>query len=97
MNIFDYITPQTSETFTPLLEHKNIKINRIVSSDNVEPVEYIQEEDEWLILIEGEALLLLDTEEKTLLKGDTFFIPAKTPHKVLKTQSGTVWLTVHIF
>ena len=97
MNIYDYITPKSGETFTTLLEHKNIKINRIVSSDELAETEYIQEEDEWLILLGGEATLLLDDEKKTLRKGDTLFIPSKTPHRVLHAQSGTVWLTVHIF
>ncbi len=97
MNIFDTVTPKNGETFTTLLEHKNIKINRIVSSSDVKPVEYIQDEDEWLVLLEGEATLLINNEEKTVTKGETLFIPAKVPHKVLKTNDGTVWLTVHIF
>ena len=97
MNIYDTITPNSGETFTSLLEHKNIKINRIVSSSDVKPVEYIQEEDEWLVLLQGEATLLVNNEEKTVTKGETLFIPAKVPHKVLKTNDGTVWLTVHIF
>ena len=97
MNLHNFTVPKDGEDFTTLLEHKNIKINRIVSSDKIEPIEYIQDEDEWVIVIEGEATLLLKDEEKILKKGDTFFIPAKTPHKVLKTSHGTVWLTVHIY
>ena len=97
MNIYDYIIPQSAETFTTLLEHKNIKINRIVSSDDLDEKVYIQEEDEWLVVLEGQATLLLNNEKKTLIKGDTLFIPSKTPHRVLSTQNGTVWLTVHIF
>ena len=97
MNIYDYLTPKSGETFTTLLAHKNIKINRIVSSDHVEETEYLQEEDEWLVLLEGEATLLLNQTKKTLTKGDTLFIPSKTRHRVLNTQHGTIWLTVHIF
>ena len=97
MNIFNYSVPVNDENFTTLLEHKNIKINRIVSSSKVEPVEYIQDEDEWLILVEGEATLLIENKEKILTKGDTLFIPAKVPHTVMKTSRGAVWLTVHIF
>jgi cupin 2 domain-containing protein len=97
VNIYDYITPQSGEIFTTLLEHKNIKINRIVSSANLEPIEYMQEEDEWLLLLEGKATLLIGDEEKKLTKGETLFIPAKTPHTILNTSSDTVWLTVHIF
>ena len=97
MNIYDYITPQTGEDFITLLEHKNIKINRIVSSAELDEKVYKQEEDEWLVLLEGEATLLLDKEEKTVKKGNTLFIPSNTPHRVLRTKSGTLWLTVHIF
>jgi cupin 2 domain-containing protein len=91
MNIFDHISPKSGEDFTTLLEHKNIKINRIISASDIEPVEYMQEEDEWLVLLEGEATLLLDDKETILTKGETLFIPAKTPHCVLKqkqTRSG---------
>jgi len=97
MNLFDYVLPQKGETFTPLLEHKNIKINRIISSSSIEPKEYIQDEDEWIVVLEGKATLLIRNKEVTLLKGDTFFISANTPHKILKVENGTVWLTVHIF
>ena len=97
MNIYDYSTPQSGETLTTLLEHKNIKINRLVSSDDLKVTEYKQEEDEWLVVLEGQATLLLDNEEKELSKGDTLFIPSTMPHRILSTQSGTVWLTVHIF
>jgi len=97
VNIYDYRIPLCGETFTTLLEHKNIKINRIVSSDDVAETVYLQEEDEWLILLEGKATLIFDNKEKVLTKGDTLFIPSKTRHRVLSTENGTLWLTVHIF
>jgi len=97
MNLYNFTIPKDGEDFTTLLEHKNIKITRIVSSANVEPIEYVQDEDEWVLLIEGEATLLLENKKKVLKKGDILFIPAKIPHKVLKTSHGTVWLAVHIY
>jgi len=97
VNLYNYITPQENETFTTLLKHKNIIINRIVSSEQVQDKEYIQEEDEWFVLLEGEATLLIDREKKVLTKGDTLFIKAKTPHRVVQTSHETLWLTVHIF
>ena len=97
MNLYNFTVPKDGEDFTTLLEHKNIKINRILSSADIEPIEYIQDEDEWVVLIEGDATLLVNNKEKILKKGDTLFIPAKAPHKVLKTKEGTVWLTVHIY
>ena len=68
MNLYNFIVPKDGEDFTTLLEHKNIKINRIVSSADLEPIEYIQDEDEWVVLIEGEATLLIEDEEKVLKK-----------------------------
>ncbi|PHS34573.1 MAG: cupin [Sulfurovum sp.] len=96
MNIYDYTLPKTGETFTTLLEHKNIKINRITSSKTVEPIEYIQEEDEWLVLLQGKATLLMQGTEVVLTGGETLFIPAKTPHSVIQTDDNTLWLAVHI-
>jgi len=97
MNLYNFTIPKDGEDFTTLLEHKNIKINRIVSSADVKPLEYVQDEDEWIILLEGEAILFIENKEKILRKGDTLFIPAKVPHKVLKTSDGTLWLTIHIY
>ena len=97
MNLYDYTPPQSGEALTLLLEHKNVKINRIVSSDVIAPTAYLQEEDEWFVLLKGKATILIENKEKILLKGDTLFIPANTEHKVLETQDDTVWLTVHIY
>ena len=53
MNLYNFTVPKDGEYFTTLLEHKNIKINRIVSSTDLEPVEYVQDEDEWVLLHRG--------------------------------------------
>ena len=95
MNIYDYITPNSGEDFTTLLEKDNIKIARIVSSDKLEPKEYCQEEDEFVILLEGKATLEIEGKKSTLTKGESLFIPAKTKHKVLNTQKATLWLAVY--
>ena len=97
MNLFDYSTPEKGEIFDTLFRHKNIEIKRIISSEYFEPMEYCQIEDEWVILIEGEATLLVDNQKKSLQKGNSLFIPANTPHKILTMKQGTLWLAVHIF
>ncbi len=95
MNIYDFATPSMGEDFTTLLEKQNIKISRIVSSDRLEAKEYCQEEDEFVILLKGKATLEIEGKTITLNKGDTLFIPAKTKHKVLITQKGTLWLAIY--
>ncbi|SFV69621.1 Uncharacterized conserved protein [hydrothermal vent metagenome] len=96
MNLYDYKTPQKGETFHTLLEHKNIKISRIISADTLEDKEYIQKEDEWVIILEGKAILEIEKKEIVLEKGEHIFISAYSPHRVLQTEQGTLWLAVYI-
>ena len=97
MNLFAYEVPEAGETLTTLLTHKNVTINHIVSSQSLEPKVYCQEEDEWFVLLDGEATLRIGNEEKHFTKGESHFLPAHTPHEIVATTHGTVWLTVHIF
>ena len=97
MNLYDAFPPETGESFTTLLEHKNVKIIRIVSSDTPDQKEYRQEEDEWVVVLEGSALLEVKGEPRSLKRGEMVFLPAGTPHRVLETAPGTLWLAVHIF
>ncbi len=96
MNLQNYTIPESGEIFDTLLEHKNIKIIRIVSSDKLEEKEYCQAEDEWVIILEGEATLVVDGKKRHLGKGNSLFIPAQTNHRVLAAKSGTLWLAIHI-
>jgi cupin 2 domain-containing protein len=96
-NLYKYITPTNGEIFKTLLEHKNIKIIRIVSSDNVDNTLYIQKEDEWVIVIDGQATLDIDGIDIILYRGDSLLIPSKTPHRVVETTSETIWLVIHIY
>lgn len=96
MNLYDYTAPKVGEKFDTLLQHKGIKIVRIVSSDSADHKVYMQDEDEWIVVIDGKATLELESQMIKLHKGDTLLIPAKTPHRVIETLSGTLWLAIHI-
>ncbi len=97
MNLFEYEIPQIGEDFTTLFENKNVKIVRIISSKDIEEKTYLQDEDEWVLLIAGEATIFMDNIEHKLHTGDTLFIPSRTPHAVTEVAHGTLWLGVHIF
>lgn len=98
MNILKPLNiPKSGEIFTTLLEHKNIKIVRIVSSEDIDHNEYIQDEDEWVLVVKGGATMIVEEKKITLKEGETLFIPTKTKHTITSTQKGTVWLAVHIF
>lgn len=95
MNIFDYDIPKNGEEFKTLFENKKIKIIRIISSQNLKDKLYIQDEDEFVIVLEGSAKLRIGNDIKILQKGEFLYIPAKMPHEVLETQNGTLWLAIH--
>ena len=97
MNLFQYDIPDSGESFSTLFEDKNIRVVRIVSSEDIDSKLYNQKEDEWIVLLNGEASLDIDGDIQKLKKGDTLFIPTHTPHRVLKTKKGTLWLSIYIF
>ena len=99
-NLFSNLpSPETGEDFLKLLGCRNVVIERIVSSDRPDPRTYDQAQDEWVLLLQGEASLEISGRDVALKQGDHIFIPAGTPHRVLATspEPPCVWLAVHIY
>ncbi|MDD3442812.1 cupin domain-containing protein [Sulfurimonas denitrificans] len=100
-NIFSDIPASLKEEFfETLLSSKNIKIERIISYGHVtkEGEWYDQSQNEWVILLSGEAVLLfVDGEEVHLRGGDYINIPAHKKHRVSWTtpKQESVWLAIH--
>lgn len=86
------------EEFTELFMSPHVRVERIVSHGHQSPEGfwYDQEENEWVILLEGEAeILFQDPEECTILgKGDWLLIPRHKKHRVTRTSSPAIWLAV---
>lgn len=96
-NLFDdALPPPQGERFDVLLRHRNLVIERIVSSDQLRPEVCVQTQDEWVLLLQGEAMLDVQGQAMHLRAGDTLFLPAGVPHTVLHTTAGTLWLAVHL-
>ena len=100
MNLFEEI-PESApeELFTELLKAENVRIERIVSFGQSSPERfwYEQKESEWVLLLEGSAILGFESGISIDLKpGDTLNIPAGRRHRVEKTDPNqrTVWLAV---
>ena len=89
-------TPPSGERFDTLLQKKNIEIIRIVSSSTIDHKVMCQEEDEWFIMIEGSATIMIENRRQKLTKGDYCFIEAKQAHQILCVSEGSIWLAVHI-
>lgn len=89
----------SSEHFLDLLNTPHVRIERIVSKGHSSPETgwYDQDEDEWVMVLEGEGTLAFENGRIVNLgKGDFIHIPAHCRHRVSHTQADdiTVWLAV---
>lgn len=100
-NIFANIPKNLdNEVFEELLKQKNITIERIISYGHItaENEWYDQEDNEWVILLQGEAILSYENGDDLKMKiGDYVNIPAHTKHRVSWTipDQETIWLALH--
>ena len=87
------------EVFEDLLCRPGVRIERIVSRGHITPSDkpYVQDWDEWVLLVAGSARLSLEgLGERTLTAGVHLLIPARVPHRVTYTADPTIWLAIHI-
>jgi len=95
-NIFsDSSPPPTGERLDTLLLRGDLRIERIISSASSSSVEYLQPQDEWVILLRGAASMEVAGQSLSLAPGDYIFLPAGTPHSVLWTEDASLWLAIH--
>lgn len=88
------------EHFETLLERPGVRVERIISTGQATPEGewYDQSWDEWVLLLSGEALLLLEGgAARRLLPGDALLLPAHCRHRVdwTSTDEPTIWLALH--
>ena len=95
-NLFDGAAPATGEHFEVLAQFGGTTIERIVSSAEPATEPYLQSHDEWVTLVRGSAELEIAGQRYRLGPGDHVNLPANTPHRVLSTSPGAVWLAVHV-
>ncbi|MDR1461333.1 MAG: cupin domain-containing protein, partial [Campylobacteraceae bacterium] len=91
MSIFDKKSPNSDEIFEILHKQKNIEITHIVSSSKLSDILYDQDEDEFVIVLEGEAVLNIEEQRVCLKKGEYIFIKAHEKHRVLNCKDNTHW------
>jgi len=96
-NLYEGIAPPAAgERFETLLQHRQLVVERIVSSKDTTPIEYVQTQDEWVLLVQGSATLDVAGVPHLLHAGDHLFLPARTPHTVSAVSDGALWLAVHL-
>lgn len=101
MNLFEQVPAQaTEELVHVLLKSETVRIERIVSTGQKSAKDfwYDQDENEWVIVLQGEAKLqFADEKELRCLKpGDSVNILAHRKHRVAATSTTepTIWLAV---
>lgn len=84
-----------------LLQKPTLRIERILSQGHQSPTDfwYDQDQDEWVLLVEGQARLsFANGESTTLHAGDYLLIPAHCKHRVDWTPADrvTIWLAIYM-
>jgi cupin 2 domain-containing protein len=87
--------PTVGERAHELVNVRNLAIEQVLSGD-VEPMGYLQAEDEWALVLSGAAVLEVGGDPIELAAHEWIFLPAGTPHRVVRTERGTSWITVKL-
>ncbi|MCV6637242.1 cupin domain-containing protein [Candidatus Albibeggiatoa sp. nov. NOAA] len=98
-NLFDNIPNDLQEEqFIDLIKNEQVRIERIVSTGHTSPEGfwYDQAEHEFVIVLEGHAIVEFEDHEMELKRGDFLNIEAHQKHRVkyTDTDNTTVWLAV---
>ncbi len=100
-NFFDDLPNDlTTENFKQIVNSEHVVIERIVSKGHCSPEQgwYDQSRNEWVMVLQGHAVLLFDDGMETQLrKGDYVNIKPHQKHKVIYTDPDieTIWLAIH--
>jgi cupin 2 domain-containing protein len=86
--------PAIGEGVTRLADLRGAVVDQILSGRIEEPLDYRQDEDEWVIVLHGRAVLDVEDERIHLEPGDWVLLPAHTGHRLVETEPATSWVTV---
>ena len=84
------------EEIARLGEEKKVVVEQILSGTLPSPVDFDQAYDEWVVVLDGHALLEVGEERVHLVCGDWVLLPAHTSHRLVETGPGTNWLAVRV-
>jgi cupin 2 domain-containing protein len=85
---------ENNEIFSTLFHNETLTIESIRSNLKTPGELYDQDQDEWVLLIEGEAKIQIADEIRDMNSGDCLFLPKHTLHRVLSTSENAFWLCI---
>ena len=87
--------PATGERSETVGRIGSVNIEQILSGRLDGPAEFLQDHDEWVLVLHGAAILEVDGVPLRLETGDWVLLPAGNPHRLVTTEPGTCWLALH--
>lgn len=87
----------SKEQFVELLSARSARLEQILSCGQASEADfwYDQDNDEWVMLVRGQATLQFDAGSLQLGPGDSLIIPARRRHRVAHASEDAIWLALH--
>jgi len=86
--------PASGERVDVVIRVGGLAIEQISTGALSGPVDYRQDQDEWVMVLEGGAVLEVDGEAMDLAPRSWVHLPAGIPHRLVSVVVPTTWLTV---
>jgi cupin 2 domain-containing protein len=87
--------PQVGERVEEISRLGGVVVEQILSGRLAAAQDFKQDHDEWVVVLDGAAVLEVAAERLSLSDGDWALIPAGLSHRLVETQPGTRWLALH--
>jgi cupin 2 domain-containing protein len=89
--------PSVGEKYEEIARMSGAVVQQILSGALPSPLDYDQDHDEWVVVLNGGAVLEVGDERLDLVAGDWVLLRAHMTHRLVDTQPETCWLAVHSF
>ena len=86
--------PSVGERGEEVVRLGGIVVEQILSGTLAASVDYDQDHDEWVVVLNGGAVLEVGGARLDLVAGDSIFFPAHLTHRLIETVPGTNWLAL---
>jgi cupin 2 domain-containing protein len=91
----DTSAPARGERSQEIARLDGVVVEQILSGSLAAAVDYDQSQDEWVVVLDGAAVLEVGPERLEMSAGDWVLLPAHVRHRLVDTRPGTSWLAVH--
>jgi cupin 2 domain-containing protein len=87
--------PPVGERTEEIARVGDVVVEHILSGELESPVDYDQDHEEWVVVLDGRAVVEVGGHRLNMTGGDWLSLPAHVPHRLIDTEPGTSWLALH--